>query len=228
MSIDERLNNHVAKQRSVTDSHGLADSALQGVTVAFLSQVFQMDPAKVKRLLVNCPIKETRKRGAKQTQHLYDLAKAAAYLVEPMITTEELLAQISKDDLPPAINTAFWDAQLKRQRWEENAAQLWRTETIRPVIGNMFQTIKFTIQLWADTIERQKGLSEEQRELLNQLTDSLQTDIYTAMAENAKTAMTGPQLAELEDMLERAEKQIEIAKNPALTQDDDPEVEDLL
>ena len=112
--IDERMQQHTAKQRSVNNSHGLADSALQGVTVSFLAQVFHMDPAKVKRLLVNCPVKETRTRGTRQTQHLYDLAKAAAYLVEPIISTEELLSQIKKEDLPPAINTAFWDAQDRK------------------------------------------------------------------------------------------------------------------
>jgi len=170
-SLDERMQAHSAKQRAVNDSHGLADSALQGVTVSFLAQVFHMDPAKVKRLLVNCPVKETRKRGTKQTQHLYDLARAAPYLVEPVVSTEELLNQIKKEDLPPHINTAFWDAQLKRQKWEENAGELWRTETIRSVIGSMFQTIKFTIQLWADTIERQTGLTEEQRDVLNTMTD---------------------------------------------------------
>lgn len=200
---------------------GLADSALQGVTVSFLAQVFAMDPAKVKRLLVNCPIKSTRKRGTTQTQHLYDLSTAASYLVEPKISVEDVLAQIKREDLPPAINTAFWDAQLKRQKWEENAGQLWRTETIRSCIGGMFQTIKFTIQLWADTIERQKGLTEEQRDLLNEMTDKLQQDIFISLKENADNVMTGPQLAELEQMLDAAKKSPNIKLNPALEDDED-------
>lgn len=209
---------------------GLADSALQGVTVSFLAQVFAMDPAKVKRLLVNCPIKDTRKRGRTQTQHLYDLATAASYLVEPKISVEEVLAQIRREDLPPAINTAFWDAQLKRQKWEENAGQLWRTETIRKSIGGMFQSIKFTIQLWADTIERQKGLTEEQRELLNEMTDKLQHDIFSSLKENAEQAMTGPQLAELENMLARAKAGPKITINKALVEEpeDDDDFSDLI
>ncbi len=224
--IDERMQQHTAKQRSVNNSHGLADSALQGVTVSFLAQVFHMDPAKVKRLLVNCPVKETRTRGTRQTQHLYDLAKAAAYLVEPIISTEELLSQIKKEDLPPAINTAFWDAQLKRQKWEENAGELWRTETIRSAIGNMFQTIKFTVQLWADTIERQTGLSEEQRDLLNELTDTLQQELYDSLRENAKQTMTGPQLSELDEILAAAQRRIEVVKNPSLGVVEDDELDE--
>lgn len=223
--IDDKLN------KALGTGMGLADSALEGVTVSFLAQVFQMDPAKVKRLLVNCPIKHTRKRGRTQTQHLYDLATAASYLVEPKISVEDVLAQIKREDLPPAINTAFWDAQLKRQRWEENAGQLWRTETIGGAIGGMFQSIKFTIQLWGDTIERQTGLSEEQRDLLNGMTDKLQQDIFESLQENAKIAMTGPQLAELDKMLAEAKTegpQVVLNKELAEVLDDEDDFSDLI
>lgn len=185
---------------------GLADAAIGGVTVAFLAQVFKMDHNKVKRKLVNCPVKARRTRGTMQVQHIYDLATAASYLVEPRIDPEDIIKSLRKEDLPPSISTAYWDAQLKRQKWEEQAGQLWRTEVISSVIGSMFQTIKFTIQLWADTLERQTGLSEQQRDLLNTLTDELQQQMFDALRENAKENMTKPQLAELDDMLIRANR----------------------
>lgn len=204
MSAAEKLEEH--RQKKAHEYMGLADSALQGVTVAFLAQVFRLTPFEVKRRIVNCPIKETRKRGSKQVQHLYDLAEAARYLVQPITSTEDLLKNLKREDLPPAISTAYWDAQLKRQKWEENAGELWRTDTIRGIIGGMFQTIKFTIQLWGDTLERQVGLTEEQREILNTATDELQTDMFAAFQENAKESMTGPQLSELEYMLNEAKE----------------------
>lgn len=185
---------------------GLADAAMGGVTVAFLAQVFQMDHNKVKRKLVNCPVKARRTRGTMQVQHLYDLKTAAAYLVEARIDPEDIIKSLRKEDLPPSISTAYWDAQLKKQKWEEQAGQLWRTDAISSVIGSMFQTIKFTIQLWADTLERQTGLSEEQRELLNALTDELQQQMFDSLRENAKENMTKPQLAELDDMLLKANR----------------------
>lgn len=202
--MTDALTRHRDQRRA--SSMGLADSALQGVTVSFLAQVFRMDANKVKRKLVNCPIKETRQRGTTQTQHLYDLATAAQYLVEPEIDPQEFIQSLRKEDLPPSLSTAYWDAALKRQRWEENAGQLWRTDTIRGAIGSMFQSIKFQIQLWADAIERQTGLTEEQRDILNEMTDELQANIYEAIRENAQQAMTRPQIAELEDMLRRAEE----------------------
>jgi hypothetical protein len=213
---------------SYADYAGLADSALQGVTVAFLSQVFRMDSARVKRRLVNCPVKVTRRRGTKQVQHLYDLQTAASYLVEPNISPEEIIRKLSREDLPPAINTAYWDAQLKRQKWEENAGQLWRTETIRSAIGGMFQTIKFTVQLWADTIERQHGLTEEQRETLNGMTDTLQQEIYDSFVNNAKETMTGPQLAEMEKMLGTEQYRALLAHEGKLDFEDEDDDDDII
>lgn len=205
--MSEALEDH--RRKKAHDYMGLADSALQGVTVAFLAQVYRLQPFEVKKRLVNCPIKETRKRGSKQVQHLYDLAEASRYLVEPITSTADLLKNLKREDLPPAISTAYWDAQLKRQKWEENAGELWRTDTIRGVIGGMFQTIKFTIQLWGDTIERQKGLTEDQRAILNKMTDTLQTDMFTSLQDNAKETMTGPQIAELDVMLSEAQSEKE-------------------
>jgi len=227
--IDRRLN-EIAERKRSDPSFGLADSAMEGVTVSFLAQVFGMDHQKVKSRLRNCPIKERRKRGKTQQQHLYDLATAAEYLVEPNIDYEEVLKKIKREDLPPAINTAYWDAQLKRQKWEENAGQLWRTETIRSAIGGMFQTMKFTIQLWADTIERQTGLTEEQRELMNEMTDSLQQNLFQVLEENAASQMTGPQLAELGAMLEYAKlsREDQLAIEQEEEDEDDEDYSDLI
>ena len=74
------------------------------------------------------------------------------------------------------------------------------------MIGSMFQTIKFTIQLWADTLERQTGLTESQRDLLNSLTDELQRQMFESLRDNAKETMTKPQLAELDEMLVKANR----------------------
>lgn len=217
---------------AVSSYMGLAEHTLGGVTVAFLSQVFRMDQNKVKRLLVNCEPKETRRRGRTQIQVLYDLAEAAEYLVKPKADSKEIIKALRKEDLPPALNTAFWDAQLKRQKWEENAGQLWRTETIRSVIGGMFQTIKFTIQLWADTIERQTGLTEDQRALLNELTDELQAEMFASLKENAKATMTGPQLVELEHIIAEVrddpDKLVEDALEEREEQNDDDAIAALI
>jgi hypothetical protein len=51
MSNEERLTHHTAQNRH--DHMGLADSALGGVTVAFLGQVFRLSAYETKLKLVN-------------------------------------------------------------------------------------------------------------------------------------------------------------------------------
>ena len=78
---------------------------------------------------------------------------------------------------------------------------MWRTEKIRDVLGITFQSMKFTIQLWSETIERQTELSDAQRDLIVSLADGLQADLYNALVENVGKAETGSQLEELSELI---------------------------
>lgn len=203
-SLEDRLAQHA--QKTARGHMALGDIAKDGVTVSFLSQVFRMDMNKVKRLLANCPILETRHRGQTQSQHIYDLATAAEYLVKPTYDIDDMLSKIRPEDLPPKLSSAYWDAHLKRQKYEENAGDLWRTEKVREVLGTMFQTIKFTIQLWTETMDRQHGLSKEQRDTIIAMSDELQRDVFQHLVENVGKMHTGPELDDVPDMLDRATK----------------------
>lgn len=196
----DNLLQHIKENRDATSQlsmSGLADSALQGVTVSFLAQVFRMDNAAVKRRLVNCPILESRRRGTTQVQHLYDLATAAKFLVETDVDPAELISRIKKEDLPPAISTAYWEALLKKQKYEEAAGDLWRTEKVWEVLSSTFQNLKFTMQLWPETIERQTGLTDEQRELMQEMVDTMQQELYETMVAQAKANRTPSTVSEI-------------------------------
>jgi hypothetical protein len=194
---DDLLDDIIAKQQQARGTGGpMVEDMLQGVTVSWLSQVFGMDPKSVKQKLADCPPLHRRKAG-----YVYHLPTACRYLIPPAITAENYIKTMKPADLPTAFQQSFWDAALKRQKWEENAGQLWRTDRVREVLGSTFQTIKFTVQLWADTLERQTGLSDEQRALLTTLVDELQSEIYKALVAQATEKQTAPQRGELNEML---------------------------
>lgn len=174
----------------------LVEDMLQGVTVSWLAQVFGMDPKTVKQKLADCPPLHRRKAG-----YVYHLATACRYLIPPAISADQYIKSMKPSDLPSAFQQSFWDAALKRQKWEENAGQLWRTEKVREVLGQTFQTIKFTVQLWADTLERQTGLTPDQRTLLTKLIDGLQEEIYKALVEQASARRTESLRGEMPEML---------------------------
>lgn len=201
------------------------DPLNRGVSVGWLAQVFSMDITTVKRKLANCPVKTQRRRGEKQQVSLYDLKTAAAFLVTPAFSTAEYMRAVRRNELPAALQQAVWDALLKRQRWEENAGQLWRTDKIREVLGSTFQTIKFTMQLWVDSVEQQSELSDEHRQLIIGLVDTLQQDIYDALVSKVAEEMTGPQLDEMGELVGESGT---VTETVTLVESEDDEIEQLV
>ena len=85
---------------------------------------------------------------------------------------------------------------LKQQKWEENAGDLWRTTQVRDALGDTFQTIKFTMQLWVDSLERQTTLTNDQREIIVAMVDALQNEVYTSLVEKSAEKSTRSTISE--------------------------------
>lgn len=162
-----------------------------GVTVGWLSTVFGMDPSNVRRKLRDCAPIMKRKAG-----YVYDLKVAAQYLVKPVFNVEQYLKSMKASELPTHLQDAYWSAMRKRQQWEADAGHLWRTEAVMEIFGDVFQTIKFAMQLWPDTVERSMGLTPEQRNMLIVMADGLQTEIHKKLVEMPKLKQTPSTLSE--------------------------------
>lgn len=224
--IEARLEKLTAMRRQAPDSVGIySDPTAKGVTVAWLAQVFEMTTAEVKTKLRLCPPKTVRRRGDKMLSTFYDIKEAAAYLVTPAFSTAEYLRAVKRGALPPALQQQIWDALLKRQKWEENAGQLWRTEKVREVLGGTFQTIKFTIQLWADTLERETELTADQRAAVIRMADGLQSEIYDALVRQAAESSTGSQI---DEMPEHVGESAAVTSTVALVESEEDEIAGLI
>lgn len=173
------------------------DNVFAGVTRTWLADVFAMDPTTVKKKLANCPTKG--KRGGNP---VYELRLAAQYLVPPRVDIAQFIKSMRPNDLPPILQSAYWDAQKKRQDWEINAGELWRTEKVIETLSETFKLIKTSVNLFADTVEQETGLSDRQREIITKLTDGLMDDIHNALVRQHELSQTPNQLAELRDIEE--------------------------
>jgi hypothetical protein len=150
-----------------------------------------MDPTTIKKKLKDCPPLARRKAG-----YVYDLKVAAQYLVKPVFNAEEYLKTMKASELPTHLQDEYWSAQLRRQKWEENAGQLWRTESVIQVLGDVLQKIKFAMQLWPDNVERATGLSDDQRKMLTSMADELLKEVHTGLLQLPLEKTTPPTLAE--------------------------------
>lgn len=169
---------------------GIAD-VQHGVTIGTLATIFGMDPTTVRKKLRDCPPIYKRK-----SSYVYDLKAAAQYLVRPVFDAEQYLKNMKPSELPTHLQEAYWSAMRKRQQWEADAGHLWRTEAVLEVFGDVFQTIKFAMQLWPDQVERALGLSAEQRAMLTGMGDALQNEIHKKLVEMPSLKRTPSLLAE--------------------------------
>lgn len=168
--------------------------AMQGVTTYWLAQVFGMVPETVRKRLADvAPVEVTGKSNK------YRVRDAAPYLVEPKVDIESYMKNMKAGDLPALLQKEIWDARLKRQKWEAQAGDLWHTEDVIAVLSEVFSTIKSTVQLWPDTVERTVGLADDQRELLINMGDTLQDEIYRKLQEMAKSKSTKSSIADLDE-----------------------------
>lgn len=168
---------------------------LGGVTVSWLAQVFHMDPKTVKFRLKDAPALHHRKAGS-----IYDIKVAAQYLVKPVFDAGEYIKTMKPNELPVHLQDQYWSALSKRQKWEENAGHLWRTEKVVKVFGTVFQLIKGSMQLWGENIQRGTGLNKEQKAALRAQVDGLQAQIYKELIELPRKGMTPPMLAEVDEL----------------------------
>lgn len=151
-----------------------------GVSSHWLGTVFGMDPLTVKKKLgkAGVPVMGKRKGG-----NLYALKDAAQYLIKPRVDLQEYIKGLRPNDLPPMLNDAYWRAMIQRQKWEENAGDLWRTDDVLAVFGELAMSIKSQVSLWVEELDRVHGLSPDMRTQVTQMSDNLLQQIHEIMVE---------------------------------------------
>jgi hypothetical protein len=191
-----------------------------GVTIFWLAKAFGLEPSTVRKKLADCPPIARKTSG-----YLYSLPTAAQYLVRPKIDIMQYLEQMKPGDLPQQLQPSYWDSMLKRQKFELSMRQMWMSEDVMEVFSDIFKAIKFSMQLWPDTLERQTGLKDEEREILTALCDDLQSEIYEGVVKLAADKTTPDAW---ERFLEaQAEPRLHVIANDD-DDDDDFDVEDIL
>lgn len=159
-----------------------------GVPTAWLSRVFGHSERSVKNRLIGIVPKGYTKRGAP----LYVIAEAAPHLVEAKFDVEAVIKKMRPQDMPPMLQAVFWDGQNKKLTWAEKAGHLWHTDDVLSVLTEMFKTMRSTMQLWVETVEKAEQLKPAQVVFLRAQVDALQDELYQQMLDAQKNEATGP------------------------------------
>lgn len=133
----------------------------------------------------------------------YDIRSAAAYLVKPGYSIEQYIRRMHPNDLPVGLMKEFWAGQKSRQSYEMAAGDLWPTAQIVEAFGEAFKEARMTVMLFTETVERETGVTEDQRKVLRRLTDGLIDDLREALVkkfENYEPSAGSEQLSSFSGM----------------------------
>lgn len=166
-----------------------------GVTLNWLTQAFRLTRKQTIARLAKCPVLRAGQNGTK----VYEFKVACSYMVDPRMSVAEYLETIGPNDLPKHLTKEYWGAKLQEQNWRTRAGELWASEDVIAVFGEMFKLIKTKSQLWGDSIDKVEVLSDAQRNTLQTLVDDLIGQIFNALVDLESGKATPSQLAEVDD-----------------------------
>lgn len=156
----------------------------RGVPVSFICKFLGTSKSELTKLLKDSEVEPMEVRNGFQ---MYDFKRVLSVAFKPEISLDdvtEILKKMKPKDLPVELQKEYWQAQISRQKYEENAKDLWRTSAVMDVFAATFKTLRQEILLFSDTIEAQTGLTNPQREVLFALSDALLNNLHEALVRN--------------------------------------------
>lgn len=151
------------------------------VTINFLAQVFDMDPATVKKRLLRLPPLATE-GTEKAPKYLYDFKAAVSYLLPPKMNIADYIKSLDPNKLPNHINKVFWEAQRTRLRFFVETGQAWATEDVFEGLGRFVMLTKDRALLVPEHL-RETGAADEICEQVRELLEKFLADLHKELAE---------------------------------------------
>ena len=136
-------------------------------TFAQIARLFNTDaktlPQRLRRLIP---------KGMRKGYKVYSIREAASFLVTPGYEIEDYIRQMSPQELPPLLSKEFWNGQKARLEFEIKQGQHWPTGQIIEYIGELQNTIRMTLLLLQDDVNREESLTDGQRKAIQRITDA--------------------------------------------------------
>jgi hypothetical protein len=153
----------------------------QGATLRQLCVLFKMDISKVK-----VRIADIEPCGQRHGFPVYAIKDAASVLSDPRWPMDEWIKRMNHADLPMLLRKEYWAGMRSRQLYEIAAGDLWPTDRIIEMAGEMLKVIAMSARLAADQVERETGITVRQREVVNRLMDSMLANARDALEKHIK------------------------------------------
>lgn len=146
-----------------------------GCTPTELAKLFRMPLQTVRDSIKEIP--PAGKRGAREIYRVDQVAAALIRDSESEADQIERILKLKHTELPKMLSKEFWYAQTQKQKYDIAAGNLWATEDVIARAGDAFKTMRLSLQLMADTVDRNESLTETQRQTILDLVDGTLNDM---------------------------------------------------
>jgi hypothetical protein len=184
-------------QRSYLDTESRA-MIYQGASANQLAEIFGMKVPDVMRRLAGLdPV-----GAGRQGNPIYRLKDAAARLVKIPITAamiDQYMKRTNGKDLPPFVNKLYWEGVVVREKYREQAGELWTTADVSQVASDAFQSLRMSILLIPDALMNDTDLSERQMKIVQAIIDNALEELQEKLVADLKKPSGG--LSIIEDEL---------------------------
>lgn len=155
-----------------------AHTLYRGATVSDLEVLFRMD-----RRTIMSRIDSVKPVGKRRSADIYLIRDVAPYLVKPAGDMADFIKRARPQDLPPLLQKEFWNGQRARQTFLENEGKLWRTDRVIEVFAEAFKSLRTSLMLIPDELERKTTLSDRQRDEVTILVDGMLTRLRETLVD---------------------------------------------
>lgn len=139
----------------------------QGANVTELAALFGLDRKNVRERLEGiAPI------GRRVNNDVWRVRDVASRLINLGDDDAELVSTVlamNHTQLPKMLSKEFWLGQSHRIKVLREIGDLWDTAAVVTLASEVFKTLRLSLSLASDSIERRTGLTVEQRELIDDL-----------------------------------------------------------
>lgn len=155
----------------------------QGCTQSQLVKIFRMDRRDIAAKIAEGNVSPS---GARAGYPIYAIHEVAPYLVKPLYDIETYLKRMHHNDLPKHLSKEFWAGMRAKQEFLLKEGELWPTEQVISVMGDVFKRLRMSMLLIQDAVEREHMLTPQQRDKISSLIDGALNDMADDLVEQFK------------------------------------------
>lgn len=172
----QKVSGSAAEQRRLDEESRVV--LYQGAALGHIAMLFGMDPRTV-----NKRISDVQPCGMRGGFPVYKIADVAPRLVKPEGDIAEYIRKMNHRDLPPMLLKEYWAGQKAMLEVQEREGELVRKADVVRGLAEAFGTVRMTLLLISDAVEREQQLTERQREAVKSHVDKAINELREKLME---------------------------------------------